>query len=123
MKILSFILIVLLLFSCSSINRVSDIRSSGLAIGSASKQDVVNQIGLPNKVEEKGEHQYWMYSGKEAKRDLFIPLPIGASQIAGNTYQVYYTDIGPTTEYEFKPILVCVFDKENTLINVIRPSE
>ncbi|WP_028862583.1 hypothetical protein [Psychromonas aquimarina] len=121
----SFLSIILFitLTGCSSIERVSEINNVKLVVGEAVKMDVVDQIGLPNKVERRDGNEYWLYSGRPLRSDLFIPLPVGANQMSANIYQVFYTDIGPSTNIDFKPILVCVFNNENILINTIKPME
>lgn len=118
-----FILSLLLMAGCSAIDRQSSIRSHKLQVGTSIKSQVVDQIGLPNKVEKRNEQEFWLYSGKEIRSDLFIPLPVGAANAGGNSYQVYYTDIGPSETLTFKPILVCVFDKSGKLINAFEPKQ
>ena len=122
MRIIS-IIVFLVLSGCSAIDRRSTIENHKLQIGQAIKSQVVDQIGLPNKVEHRNSQEYWLYSGKESRSDLFIPLPIGATGVGSGTYQVYYTDIGPSKTLTFEPILVCVFDKDGVLINAFKPEK
>lgn len=115
--------IALLVTACSSIDRRSEIANQKLQIGQALKTEVVDQIGLPNKVEKKQGKEFWLYSGKEARSDLFIPLPIAATPVGAGAHQVYYTDIGPSQTLDFEPILVCVFDDKGTLIEAFNPKD
>jgi hypothetical protein len=115
------LVLILLISACSSIDRKSQIDNHKLQVGTAVKSHVVDQIGLPNKVEKRNGQEFWLYSGKEIRSDLFIPLPFAAVGNGAGSYQVFYDDIGPSQELDFKPILVCVFDKNNTLINAFNP--
>lgn len=114
-------LIFLLLGACSSIDRSSDLDRARFTFGQTSKQEVVSAIGLPNKIERRDSTEYWIYSGKELKSDIFIPLPIAANKVSTSTYDVYYTDIGPKNTYNIEPALVCVFNKDMKLINAFDP--
>ncbi|MCD4763360.1 MAG: hypothetical protein K8R28_04965 [Desulfobacterales bacterium] len=117
----TILILIVLLFSCSSIDRRGDIENANLIIGKSTKQDVINSIGLPNKVEIKEGNEFWIYSGKELNSDFFIPLPVGAKKVSSNTYRVYFADIGHEIKYDFEPICVCVFNKEMVLINAFDP--
>lgn len=121
MKIYFSIVLLMFCISCSSINRQSEINNVNFEYGVSVKSDVVNAIGLPNKIESKDGNEYWIYSGKETGSDFFIPLPISASPAGGGMYNVYYTDIGPQFEVEFEAIYVCVFDESSFLIDSFDP--
>lgn len=121
MKHIAVVLLLCFCASCSSINRQSEIKSAKLEYGVATKSDVVNAIGLPNKIEKKDGNEYWIYSGKETRSNFFIPLPVAATPSGGGVYNVYYTDIGPKFDVNFDPAYICIFNNQSVLIGSFDP--
>lgn len=121
MRVVTSMLVIALLCGCSTIDRTSNIANHKLIAGTSTKNDVVGQVGLPNKVELKDKLEFWIFSGKELKQDYFIPLPFAANQLSPNLYQIYYTNIGPALNLNFVPTLVCVFNDQGILTDVFDP--
>lgn len=118
MRILLVLISISIATACSSsIKRTEEINSFKLTIGEANKTNVIDQIGLPNKVEQKDGNEYWLYTGRELTSDLFIPLPIIVSPLP----LILFADIGPSWRNDFKPMLICVFDNNDILINAFDP--
>lgn len=112
MQKLVLILSILAIAGCvSNLNRVARIEAESLHIGKSSKTDVVNQIGLPNKVKTVNGSEYWYYSGRPDHVDMTTVVPIAGSASVVSTSE----------NMNFKPILVCVFDQKDKLSAVFKP--
>jgi hypothetical protein len=115
-----FFVLFCVLTGCSSLERADGLRNSHLQIGTSTKTDVVNTIGLPRKTEfdEKSGQEVWYYTGHPVSKGYFVPSPLAAVS-SGNIRTVYWTDVGQKNILGNDPVmLTCVFDSAGQLIFV-----
>lgn len=115
-----FPLLFCVVVGCSSLERADDIQHHRLQVGTSTKHDVVNAIGLPRKteVDEKSGQEVWYYTGHAVSKGYFVPSPLAAVS-SGNVRTVYWTDVGSKNILGNDPVmLTCVFDSAGQLVFV-----
>ncbi|MEC5387936.1 hypothetical protein VVD49_19540 [Uliginosibacterium sp. H3] len=112
------------LSACSSTERTSDLENHRLVVGSSTKSDVVNAIGLPRKIDRDDAQggEAWLYTGKPINTSFLFP--VAAVMTAPSTMSVYLANVGTQSTIDNEPVtLICFFDKTGRVIDIRRPNQ
>jgi hypothetical protein len=106
--------------------RSDDINSHRLAAHASSKNDVVNAIGLPQKVEKDDVQgtEVWLYTGKPINTSYFVPIPVAVTPLSSGLSTIHYVDAGSKNVQSGAPVvLALVFNRNGQLIEVQNKSK
>lgn len=106
-----------LISGCSSINRISELKSAHFPLGATSKVVVVDTVGLPNYVVRQNQKEYWVYSGRESQRQFIVPAPVQSG--AGTMIE----DMGTTHAINYETNYVFIFNAEDSLVESFKPTD
>lgn len=115
--VLSLVLLLMLAACASTIGTKIDIEDARFEIGTTTKNDVADTLGLPNAIEKNQatDREFWAYNDSPQLTGLILPVVSSyGGTLSGSTVELPYFSSGQAD----KAALICVFDGKGVLVEV-----